>query len=133
MAFEGGQGIIFSYPVQTIAGYTASSQNFTCTSIAVSKKVSEIDASSLATKTGDFRSYRPAPIRDGDELKIDFIGMCVPMMTATGAITWTIDGSGSNAGFTSNMPTAALCTSCDITASVGELIKGSASFRLTQY
>jgi hypothetical protein len=133
MAFEGGQGIVFNYPIQTNAQYSTSPLSFTCTSIAVSKKVSEIDASSLATSNGAFRSYRPAPIREGDELKIDFIGMAIPMMTATGAITWTIDGSGSNSGFTSSMPTAALCTSCDVTAAVGELIKGSATFRLTQY
>ena len=133
MAFEGGQGIVFNYPVQTNAQYTAATQNFTCTSIAVSKKVSEIDASSLATPTGAFRSYRAAPIREGDELKIDFMGITIPVMTATGQISWSIDGSGSNAAFTNSMPTAALCTSCDVTAAVGELIKGSATFRLTNY
>lgn len=122
MPYESSQGIKFSF----------SGTTFTANSISVSKKVSEIDVSSLETETGAFRAYRPAPIRDGDELKIDFVGLSLPQMTATGSISWTVAASGSNSAFTANIPTIALCTSADITAQVGELIKGSATFRLTQ-
>jgi hypothetical protein len=122
MPYESSQGIKFSF----------SGTTFTANSIAVSKKVSEIDVTSLENATGSYRAYRVAPIRDGDELKVDFVGLSLPQMTATGAISWTIDASGSNAAFTANIPTAALCTSADVTAQVGELIKGSATFRLTQ-
>ena len=121
MAFEVSQGI----------GFTFSGTKFTANQISVSKKVSEIDVTSLESPNGAFRSYRAAPIREGDELKVDFVGLTLPQMTATGSITWAIDGSGSNAGFTAGIPTAALCTAADITAQVGELIKGSATFRLT--
>ena len=121
MAFEASQG----------SGFTFSGTKFTANQISVSKKVSEIDVTSLESPNGSYRSYRPGSIRDGDELKVDFVGLTLPQMTATGQITWAIDGSGSNASFTAGIPTAALCTAADITAQVGELIKGSATFRLT--
>ena len=121
MAYESSQGISFIFDGAT----------FTANSISASKRVSEIDVTSLETAQGEFRQYRPSPIRDGDELKVDFVGLTIPTQTATAAITWVIDGTGSNAGFTAGLPTAALCTSVDLTASVGELITGSATFRLT--
>ena len=121
MAYESSQGISFTF----------SGTKFTANQISMTKKVSEIDVTSLSDPNGSYRSYRSAPVMDAPELKIDFVGLSMPQMTATGSITWSIDGSGSNAAFTAGMPTAALCTSTDVTAQVGELIKGSASFRLT--
>jgi hypothetical protein len=122
MPFESSQGIDFKF----------SGQSFTANSIQVSQQVSEIDVSSLSDPTGAFRSFRPAPIREAPELQIEFVGMTLPQMTSTGQIVWTIAASGSNAGFTTGMPTVALCTQASVTAAVGELIKGSATFRLTQ-
>jgi hypothetical protein len=122
MAYESSQGIKFIF----------NSITFTATQIAISKKTPEIDVTSLESPHGSYRSYRLGSIRDGDELKVDFIGLQLPSMTATQTLSWTIDGSGSNAAFTANLPTAALCTSADVTAQVGELIKGSMSLRLSQ-
>jgi hypothetical protein len=122
MPFESSQGI----------GFTFSGTKFTATQIAVSKSTPEIDVTSLESAHGSYRSYRLGSIRDGDTLKVDFIGLTLPQMTATGQVTWTIDGTGSNAAFTTGLPTAALVTSADVTAQVGELIKGSMSLRLTQ-
>jgi hypothetical protein len=121
MAYESSQGIGFSF----------SGTKFTATQIAVSKATPEIDVTSLESSHGSYRSYRLGSIRDGDQLKVDFIGLTLPQMTATGSITWVIDGTGSNAAFTTGLPTAALVTSADVTAQVGELIKGSMSLRLT--
>lgn len=121
MPFEPSQGITFSF-----AGTP-----FTAQSIQASKKTPELDVTSLSTPNGSYRSYRLGPVRDGDELSIEFVGLTLPQMTATGQITWTIDGSGSNAAFTAGLPTAALCTSAQISAKVGELISGNATFRLT--
>lgn len=121
MAYESSQGI----------GFTFSGTKFTANSIQMTKKVSEIDVTSLESPNGSYRSFRAAPVLDAPELKVDFVGLTLPQMTATGQITWSVDGTGSNAGFTAGIPTAALCTSADITAQVGELIKGSATFRLT--
>ena len=78
MAYESAQGLSFVF----------SGKTFNLTSVSFSKKVSEIDVSSLSTKHGDYRSYRAAPLRDGDELQIEFYGMDFPQMTATGALTW---------------------------------------------
>ena len=123
MAFESSQGITFNF----------GGVPYTAQSIQASKKTPELDVTSLSTPNGGYRSYRLGPVRDGDELTIDFVGLTLPQMTATGQITWTIDGSGSNAAFTAGLPTAALCTSAQISAKVGELISGNATFRLTLY
>lgn len=122
MAYESAQGLGFSF----------SGKTFTLTSVSFSKKVSEVDVSGLNTKQGEFRSYRPAPLRDGDELSVEFYGLEFPQMTATGGIVWTVDNSGSNAALTASLPTVALCTSSQLQAAAGELIKGSATFRISQ-
>jgi hypothetical protein len=122
MAYESAQGL----------GFQFSGKTFTLTSVSFSKKVSEIDVSGLNTKYGEFRSYRAAPLRDGDELSVEFYGLEFPQMTATGSITWSVDGSGSNSALISNLPTIALCTSSQLQAAAGELIKGSATFRISQ-
>lgn len=122
MAYESSQGI----------GFRFAGVDYTANQIQVSNQVSEIDVTSLADPTGAFRSFRPASIREAPELQLDFVGMTLPQMTATGQIVWTILASGSNAAFTAGLPTAALCTSASVTAAVGELIKGQATFRLTQ-
>lgn len=122
MAYESAQGLTFSF----------SGATFTCTSLSFSKKVSEIDVSTLNTPQGSYKTYRAAPLKEGDEIQIEFYSMSLPQMTATGQITFAFDGSGSNAAMTTGIPTVALCTSSDLKAAAGELLKGSATFRLTQ-
>lgn len=122
MAYESAQGISFTF----------SGKTFLLTSVSFSKKVSEVDVSNLATPYGQYRSYRSSPIKDGDELSIEFYGLDFPQMTATGAIQWTVDSTGSNAALISSLPTVALCTSAQLQAAAGELIKGSATLRISQ-
>ena len=122
MAYESAQGLSFVF----------SGKTFNLTSVSFSKKVSEVDVASLATPHGSYRSYRAAPLRDGDELQIEFYGMDFPQMTATGALAWSMDGSGTNSALISTLPTIALCTSAQLQAAAGELIKGSATLRITQ-
>ena len=86
MAYESAQGMTFKF----------SGKEFLLTSVSFNKKVSETDVSTLQTKHGEFRTYRPAPLRDGDELSIEFYGMEFPQMTATGALVFTMDNSGTN-------------------------------------
>lgn len=119
--YESAQGLTFTF----------SGKEFLLTSISFNKKAQEIDVASLKTPYGGFRSYRPAPLRDGDELSIEFYGMEFPQMTATGALTWKMDGTGSNAALISSLPTIALCTSVSLTAASGEIIKGNATMRVT--
>jgi len=122
MAYESAQGISFTF----------SGKTFLLTSVSFSKKVSEVDVSNLATPYGQYRSYRASPIKDGDELSIEFYGLDFPQMTATGAIAWSVDSTGSNAALISSLPTVALCTSAQLQAAAGELIKGSATLRISQ-
>lgn len=122
MAYESAQGLSLTF----------SGTPFTVTSLSFSKKASEVDVSTLATPQGQFKTYRTAPLLDGHELQIEFYSMTLPQMTATGVLTMTFDGSGSNAAITASMPTVALCTSSDLKAAAGELLKGSATFRVTQ-
>lgn len=121
MAYESAQGLSFVF----------SGKTFLLTSISFNKKVSEVDVSDLKSAHGSYRSYRPAPLRDGDELSVEFYGMDFPQMTATGVLSWTMDGSGSNSALISSLPTVALCTSSQLQAAAGELIKGSATLRIT--
>ena len=121
MAYESAQGISFSF----------SGKTFLLTSVSFSKKISEVDVSNLATPYGQYRSYRASPMKDGDELSIEFYGLDFPQMTATGQITWTVDSTGSNASLISSLPTVALCTSAQLQAAAGELIKGSATLRIS--
>lgn len=121
MAYESAQGLSFVF----------SGKTFLLTSISFNKKVSEVDVSDLKSSHGSFRSYRPAPLRDGDELSIEFYGMDFPQMTATGVLSWSMDNTGSNSALISSLPTVALCTSSQLQAAAGELIKGSATLRIT--
>lgn len=118
MAYENAQGLTFTF----------SGTTFLLTSASFNKKVSEIDITSLNTAEGRYRSYRLSPIKEGDEMQIEFFGISLPQQTATGAISV----SGGGFSLPSNAPTAALCTSADIKAAAGELIKGSATFRFTE-
>ena len=121
MAYESAQGLSFVF----------SGKTFLLTSVSFSKKVAEVDVSDLKSPHGSYRSYRAAPLRDGDEISIEFYGMEFPQMTATGVLNWTMDGSGTNSALISALPTIALCTSCSLQAAAGELIKGSATMRIT--
>lgn len=122
MAYESAQGLTFTF----------SGTEFLLTSISFGKKAPEVDVSNLKTPHGSYRSYRTASLKDGDELQVEFYGMEFPQMTATGALTWSMDGSGTNSALISSLPTIALCTSSDLKAQAGELIKGSATFRISK-
>lgn len=121
MAYESAQGLSFTF----------SGKEFLLTSISFGKKAPEQDVSSLKTPYGAYRSYRTPALKDGDELQIEFFGMEFPQMTATGILQWTMDNSGSNSALISSLPSIALCTSCDLKAAAGEMIKGSATMRIT--
>ncbi len=121
MAYESAQGL----------GFTFSGSTFLLTSISFSRGAAEVDISDLKASHGSTRSYRLAPLRDGPELSVEFYGLALPQQTATGAIVWSVDGSGSNSALVSSLPTVGLCTSAQLQAAAGELIRGSATFRIT--
>lgn len=113
MPYESAQGISFTF----------ASSNYTATSIAVSKSRQEFDISSTDLDEGDFRRIR-AGVLDNIEIKVDWIGLVVPPVKQPQAFLLT-GGLGVTGGY-------AICTGLSITGAAGDLIKGSATFKVSQ-
>lgn len=124
MPFETSQGLEFKF----------NSVVYTVTSLSVTKGAGEFNVTSLNVATGAscISVYRPGVLKSV-EIKADFIGNTLPPTDDT--YTLEIAGGGTAAkgalwGETAAQYTAA-CTSVQITAQAGELIKGSATFKLS--
>lgn len=124
MPFETPQGLEFKF----------NSEVYTVTSLSVTKGAGEFNVTSLNAKTGAncISVFRPGVLKSV-EIKADFIGNTLPPQDNT--YTLEIAGGGTAAGGklwgeTVAQYTAA-CTSVQITAQAGELIKGSATFKLS--
>lgn len=103
--------------------FTFAGQTYTATSISVSRGGAEFDVTSTDTAAGEPRRYRLSEI-ENCEIKVDWVGLVVPPVTATAI--FSLSGGSMNA-----MGAKALCTGLSITASAGELIKGSATFKVS--
>jgi len=84
--------------------------------------VSEIDCTSTDVSDDGFRRFRGGEV-ENCEIKVDWIGLTVPPVEATAAFTLS-----SGLGHTG---TIALCTGLSLTATAGDLIKGSATFKVS--
>jgi hypothetical protein len=93
------------------------------TSIDVSKSVGTIDTSDLSLLDTDPRSYEPAQLLDGDEVKVEAIyasTITYPQVGASGTFSTSV---GALSG-------TALCTASSVKYAVGEIVKLSMSFKL---
>lgn len=124
MPFEGSQGLEFKF----------NSVVYTVTSLSVSRNAGEFNVTSVNLPTANtcLSVYRPGVLQSV-EIKADFVGNTLPPTDDT--YTLEIAGGGTAAkgamwGSTASQFTAA-CTSVQITAQAGELIKGSATFKLS--
>lgn len=113
MAFESSQGITFTY----------ANQIYTATQVSVSKSRQDIDISSTDLDEGDLRRIRVGPL-DNIEIKVDWIGGRVPPVKQTQDFTLT-GGLGASGG-------KAICTGLSISGSAGDLLRGSATFKVSQ-
>lgn len=120
MAFENSQGISFSF-----AGAT-----YTATSISVTRTRGEYDLSTTDMPANVFRRVRPGKIEDV-QIKVDWIGGTVPPVKSTVAYQWAITGTDIGASDFSGS-SKAICTGLSISGSAGDLIKGSATFKISQ-
>jgi hypothetical protein len=102
--------------------FTFASATYTATQISVNRSVNEIDCTSTDIATGGFRRLRGGEV-ENCEIKVDWIGLTVPPVNATGAFTLS-NGFG-------HTGSSALCTGLSITATAGDLIKGSATFKVS--
>lgn len=95
---------------------------YTATQISVSRNAGEIDCTSTDIQDGGLRRFRASEV-ENCEIKVDWIGLTVPPVDATQAFSIS-----SGLGATG---TSALCTGLSITATAGDLIKGSATFKVS--
>ncbi len=104
--------------------FTFGSGTYTATSISVSRSAAEFDCTStdITDSPTALRRFRASEI-ENCEIKVDWLGLTVPPVDATAAFTLT-----AGLGHTGSI---ALCTGLSITASAGEIIKGSATFKVS--
>ena len=99
------------------------SVTFTATNIQQSfTGLTQIDVSDLSIASGASRVFQASPLRDsaGSEISVDFLGLEAPDMTVKHSITCATLGVSGNA----------ICKSYNVTAAVGEVLKGSATFSM---
>jgi len=101
--------------------FTFNAIPFLATGIKCSGTVSEIDASTLDLKSGSMKAYQPAPLVDGDMVSCTYYGTQRPAQDKVYEIECDKLGI---SGF-------ALCTKWENEAKVGELLSGSAEFRMS--
>ena len=114
--FSPAQGITFVHNGNT----------YTATSISVSSGRKEFDVSSTDLAIGDIRRFRYAAL-NFLEIKVDWLGYVAPSMRVTS--NFTITGSDMGAADYSGKP--ALCTGLSYSGSPGEILKGSATFKVS--
>lgn len=102
--------------------FTFGGSTYTATQISVSRNAGEIDCTSTDIPDDGLRRFRASEV-ENCEIKVDWIGLTVP--SVDGTQTFSIS---SGLGATG---TCALCTGLSITATAGDLIKGSATFKVS--
>ena len=102
--------------------FTFDGDTYTVVSVKFDQKGSEMDITDLSVPSGSYRVYAPSPIKDGAEVSVEFWGVTAPEALQEGAISFD-----KISAITGN----AICTSVSLDAKVGELIKGTAGFRLS--
>ena len=117
MPFDTSQGITF-----TFGGTT-----YTATSIAVSRSRSENDISTTDLTEGSFRRLRAGKL-NSVEIKVDWIGDIAPNVKTVQTFTVT----GKDIGATEFSGKKALCTGLSVSGAAGELIRGSATFKVSE-
>ncbi len=102
--------------------FTFGGSTYTATSVSVSRGAAEIDCTSTDVPDDGLRRYRASEVENVD-IKVDWVGLQVPDVTATQSFTLT--------NFSAATGSKALCTGLSITATAGDMIKGSATFKVS--
>lgn len=93
------------------------------TGIDVSRSAGTVDTSDLSLDEGDPRSFEPAQLLDGDEVKIEAIyssAESYPVVGDEDTLTTSVGG----------VSGTAVCTSSSVKYAVGEVVKVSMAFKL---
>lgn len=95
--------------------------NFVAKNVKVKRSRPTIDATPLSAAAGSTRVLVASPLADGDVITCEYFGTTAPERGVKATI------SCSTLGITGN----AFCEDFELTAAVGELIMGTATFKLT--
>ena len=121
--FKNSHGVVFKF----------NNQVYTATGISVSYGGGEVDATSLniGTQAGSLTRYRYGGLSTPASIKVDWLGAISPPTDNLYAFAFEGTASGSTAptNFGAGASGSALATGVSITASAGELIKGTATFK----
>lgn len=101
--------------------FTFNSVDFVAKQVKVKRSRPTVDVTPLSQAAGTIRMLQQAPLKDGDEISCEYWGTTAPATGTKGAI------SCSTLGITGQ----AFCEEFELTAQVGELIVGNATFKLT--
>ena len=112
------------FPTAVGITFVFSGATYTATQISVSRNAGEFDCTSTDIAADGLKRYRVSAV-ENVEIKVDWVGLTVPPVDAVAAFSLA---GGSALGSTGTM---ALCTGLSITAAAGELIKGSATFKVS--
>lgn len=108
---EDSQGTTFTY----------GGVSFIAKNVKVKQTRATVDVTSLSAASGTFRVLQAAPLKDGDSITCEYFGTTAPTLGASAAIACAALGISGNA----------FCEEFELTAAVGELIMGTASFKIT--
>jgi hypothetical protein len=102
--------------------FVFSGDAYTATSISVSRNAGEFDVTSTEIPAGEPKRYRLSAI-ENCEIKVDWVGNTMPPVDKTAAFSLS-----NGLGHTGSI---AMCTGLSITAAAGDIIKGSATFKVS--
>jgi hypothetical protein len=101
--------------------FTFNRVTFVAKNVKVKRTQAYIDTTPLSAAAGSTRILQKAPLVDGDQITCEYMGTTAPARGTVAAIACSTLGiSGS-----------AVCEDFELTAAVGELIMGTATFKLT--
>lgn len=101
--------------------FTFNSVDFVAKQVKVKRARDLVDVTPLSASAGSTRVQQAAPLVDGDEITVEYWGTTAPARGTKAAI------SCSTLGITGN----AFCTDFELTAQVGELMVGTATFKIS--
>lgn len=100
--------------------FTFNSVTFTARNVKVKRTQAYVDVTPLSAAAGSTRQMQAAPLVDGDQITCEYWGTTAPARGTSAAISCSTLGVSGNA----------VCEDFELTAAVGELIVGNATFRL---
>jgi hypothetical protein len=113
----------YSVPANAQGGtFSFGGTEYRVVSVKFDQKGSEMDVTDMSVAEGSYRIYAASPIKEGAEVSVEFWGTTAPTVLDKQEIAFSkIDA----------ITGQAICTGVSLDAKVGEIIKGTASFRLS--